>query len=55
MTLITGPIKVALVDDHHIVREGVKALLAAKPDIQVVGEASDLAGAFALLDQVQPH
>jgi DNA-binding NarL/FixJ family response regulator len=55
MTLITGPIKVALVDDHHIVREGVKALLAAKADIQVVGEASDLAGAFALLDQVQPH
>ena len=55
MTLITGPIKVVLVDDHHIVREGVKALLSARPDIQVVGEASDLAGAFALLEHVQPH
>ncbi len=55
MTAVTGPIKVALVDDHHIVREGLKAILAAQPDIEVVGEASNLAGAFALLDRVQPQ
>lgn len=55
MTLIGGPIKVALVDDHHIVREGIRTLLAGWPGIAVVGEAWDLAGAFALLDDVEPH
>lgn len=48
------PIRVALVDDHHIVREGIRSLLSGKPDMTVVGEASDLAGAFALLDSVEP-
>ncbi len=51
---IAPSIRVALVDDHHIVREGIRSLLNGKPDIAVVGEASDLAGAFALLDSVEP-
>ena len=34
-------IKVLLVDDHAILREGVHALLAREPDISVVGEAGD--------------
>jgi DNA-binding NarL/FixJ family response regulator len=34
------PIRVMLVDDHTIVRAGVKALLRSFPDISVVGEAS---------------
>ncbi len=43
-------IQVLLVEDHTIVRKGLRALLEGEPDIQVVGEAED--GRQAL-DQVQ--
>jgi DNA-binding NarL/FixJ family response regulator len=33
--------RVLLVDDHGIVREGLRAILSLSPDIQVVGEAAD--------------
>ena len=42
-------IRVVLVDDHAIVRAGLKAVLGADPDIEVVGEASGGAEAIALL------
>jgi len=38
---MNSPIRVLIVDDHQIVRKGIRALLATKRDIQVVGEASD--------------
>ena len=34
------PIRLALVDDHHVVRRGLRSFLEAFPDIAVVGEAS---------------
>ena len=34
-----SPIRVFLLDDHEIVRRGVRDLLDAEPDIEVVGEA----------------
>lgn len=34
-------IKILIVDDHALVRKGLLALLTAKPDVQVVGEAAD--------------
>ncbi len=34
------PIRLALVDDHHVVRRGLRSFLEAFPDITVVGEAS---------------
>jgi two-component system, NarL family, response regulator NreC len=34
-------IRVLLVDDHQLVRDGLKAILAAQPGIEVVGEAAD--------------
>ncbi|NYE69959.1 response regulator transcription factor [Microlunatus parietis] len=37
---MSGPIRVLLADDHAIVREGVRGMLEAEPDITVVAEAS---------------
>jgi len=42
-------IRVVLVDDHAIVRTGLKAVLAAAPEVEVVGEASGGTEAVALL------
>src|SRR5512144_1575675 len=51
----SAPIRVLIVDDHAMVRRGLRSLLSSYPDICVVGEAAD--GAGALLDAVQlvPH
>lgn len=43
-------IEVLLVDDHAVVREGVKQLLDRTPDIRIVGEAPDSATALRLID-----
>ncbi len=47
-------IRVMLVDDHAILREGLKALLALHDDIEVVGEASDGGGALSSLQHYAP-
>ena len=47
-------IRVLIVDDHAIVRKGIRALLATEPDIQVIGEASDGAEAIALAQAQHP-
>ena len=47
-------IRVMLVDDHTILREGLRGLLRAAPDIQVVGEASNGTEAIALAVQCAP-
>ncbi|MGW6129461.1 response regulator [Cellulomonas sp. NPDC055163] len=36
-----NPVRVLVVDDHPVVRSGLTGLLAAEPDIEVVGEAAD--------------
>lgn len=36
-----NPVRVLVVDDHPVVRSGLSGLLAAEPDIEVVGEAAD--------------
>lgn len=35
------PIHILLADDHHILRAGLRALLNAEPDLDIVGEAAD--------------
>lgn len=51
---MTGSIRVLVVDDHLIVRAGIRWLLAAEADIEVVGEAVDGAEAVAQTLQLQP-
>lgn len=48
-------IRVGIVDDHALVREGLRLILDAQPDVEVVGEASDPAGAMALAAQRRPN
>jgi NarL family two-component system response regulator LiaR len=47
-------IRVLIVDDHAIVRKGIRALLAEVEDIEVVGEASDGQEAMAQADALSP-
>ena len=44
-------IKVALIDDHALVRDGIRALLMAVPELDVVGEAGSGAEAIELLSR----
>ena len=47
-------IRVLIVDDHTVVRSGVRLLLEIEPDIVVVGEARDGHEAIALTETLQP-
>jgi DNA-binding NarL/FixJ family response regulator len=46
--------RVLLVDDHKIIRDGLKMLLSLESDFTVVGEASDLPAARSLIIQLHP-
>ncbi|HVQ89218.1 MAG TPA: response regulator transcription factor, partial [Actinomycetes bacterium] len=50
-----GPIRVFLLDDHEVVRRGLKDLLEADGDIEVVGEAGLVAEALRRLPTLRPH
>ncbi|MDQ7858408.1 MAG: response regulator transcription factor [Armatimonadota bacterium] len=47
-------IRVVIADDHAIVREGVRMILSAHPDIQVVGEAGGGEDAVAMAQSLHP-
>jgi NarL family two-component system response regulator LiaR len=51
---MSTPIRVLIVDDHAIVRKGIRALLATKHDIQVVGEAKDGVEAVSQAQTLHP-
>jgi DNA-binding NarL/FixJ family response regulator len=50
---LTEPIRLLIVDDHPIVRDGLRGVLDAEPDLDVVGEASDGATALAMVSHTQ--
>ncbi len=50
MTAAAAPIRVAIVDDHPVVREGTAALLATVPGLSIAGTAGSLEDAMPLLD-----
>ena len=45
-------VRIVVVDDHPVVRDGLRGMLDGQPDLQVVGEAAD---GRAALDQVRAH
>ena len=47
-------IRILIVDDHAVVRKGIRALLATEADLDVIGEAKDGAQAVALYDELNP-
>jgi DNA-binding NarL/FixJ family response regulator len=49
-----GKIRVVVADDHTIVREGIRALLARRKDIELVGEAGDGEQAVAQVAALHP-
>jgi PAS domain S-box-containing protein len=47
-------IRIALVDDHMVVRQGLAGLLRAEPDFEIIGEASDGPSAIDLIRELRP-
>ncbi len=45
---------IVLADDHHVVRQGLRALLEGQPDFQLVGEAGDGLEAVQLTERLKP-
>jgi len=51
---VTAPLRVLVVDDHPVVRTGLRAVLATTPGIEQVGEAESGAAALALAEELLP-
>src|SRR4029079_9732479 len=45
---------VALIDDHPLFRQGLKALVSEQPDMEVVAEATDGRGAVRIAETIKP-
>jgi DNA-binding NarL/FixJ family response regulator len=49
-----GPIRVVLIDDHDLVREGLRSVLSQQDDIEVVGEAATASAAVDVVVDTRP-
>ncbi len=47
-------IRLLIIDDHEMVREGLKAMLTAEPDFEIVGDAANAEQAFELIQRLHP-
>ena len=52
--MTTTTIRLFLVDDHPLVRDGLRARLGSMPGLDIVGEAGSAAEALAQVDSVRP-
>lgn len=52
--IVTEAAKILIVDDHPLVRAGLRELVSSQPDMVVCGEAATAAEALKLVDQEQP-
>ncbi|MDD4876921.1 MAG: response regulator transcription factor [Dehalococcoidales bacterium] len=50
-----GNIRIFLIDDHQVVREGLRRMLELETDIQVIGEANNAREALTQLDLLNPE
>lgn len=55
MEMKSGKVRILLADDHTIFRDGLRKLLEAEPDFEIVGEAGDGADAITMVQQVRPE
>jgi len=51
---VQSSVRIVLVDDHAILRQGLRSVLERESDLEIVGEASSLAEALAVVDKVGP-
>lgn len=51
---MSARVSVAIVEDHALVREGLRRILESEPRIEIAGEAADAAEAFALVERTRP-
>jgi len=49
------PVRIFLVDDHAVVRQGLATLLAGEPGFEIVGEAGTVASALNRIPAARPH
>lgn len=49
------PVSVFLVDDHRIIRQGLRSILDPDSDFEVVGEAGDGASALRMINEMHPR
>jgi len=47
-------IRLLIIDDHEMVREGLKAMLTTEPDFTIVGDAANAEQAFELIERLRP-
>src|SRR5918994_1746457 len=53
-TQVRLPARLVLVDDHALMRKGMKSMLLGEPDLEVIGEASDGQEALELCRSLRP-
>jgi DNA-binding NarL/FixJ family response regulator len=52
---VSSTLKIVLVEDHDLVREGIRDYLASSPRYQIVGEARTARDAFPIIAATKPH
>ncbi|HJT19275.1 MAG TPA: response regulator transcription factor [Nitrospira sp.] len=51
----SSPIKIVIVDDHEVVRHGLRSLLSLEQDLRIIGEAGSVAEALSVVERAKPH